>query len=350
MKDKWTILKSGFVLLSVLVSLCSAQTLPVLFQQGQGVKTTEPYVNLYAEADVRSVVLGVWDDQTQATVLSQKGNWLNIVLPNGKKGWVPIEKVAALSPDHESQNEIEIVEPFVTLKDEPSIYGYDVVSVRQNQRFTVIEQNSEWLRIEVEGKTGWIQAGNVQFVSQTVESGRTLAVERVNLKNQPSESALTTGVISQTDPVSVLDEQKDWVFVQSNDKSGWVPASAFESQPTTIAEPSTKSTSSGWLRASKWGLLLTGLTGASASAYFYKQGEDSFALYEKAMTPQEAVAQYDETLDFDQKRNISAIAAGVSIGIYALITLFHEDKTVPQNISVGPAQRGTAGVAINIIF
>lgn len=132
-----------------------------------------------------------------------------------------------------------MIQPIV-LADQEVIVNVDVLNVRsgpgldyqqiakvyRGERFPIIEEKNEWIKIRVNNTEGWVANWLVEKADLSNKEPEQIAeanVSRLNVRSGPSQSF---PVIDQINPginYPVLDQEGDWIKIQLNiDKTGWI--------------------------------------------------------------------------------------------------------------------------------
>ncbi|EAC5198638.1 N-acetylmuramoyl-L-alanine amidase [Listeria monocytogenes] len=118
--------------------------------------------------------------------------------------------------------------------------AYDVTSqARKNEVLRVVGEENQWYKVQLDnGNSGWVASWLVENTDVSAASNSVAIVSsdgRLNVREKPSTSSKSLGLLNNGDQVTVTSQQNGWAQIQYNGTSAWV-----SSDYLTIRESVTK--------------------------------------------------------------------------------------------------------------
>ncbi len=254
--------------------------------------------------------------------------------------------------------------PLTNLKEEPSATSFVIGTISSSRIYTVIQIAGEWYQVKnEEGIVGWVRKSSVNKAganrSKKPDPGKNnpstskpvalrpdhlvrVIKPLVNVVERPARGSYVVGSVQQDETLPILAQENGYYLVAYAGGQGWIPVeSARADRPTpsnTIAGPRQNGGGGGTiLHWAKWGCLALGCASTGVAAYYHQMGSDRYKSYQAAATTPEAISLYDQTRQFDRRRDSMFIAAGVNAGLSLLFTLLDRSSQPASNrISVAP--------------
>ncbi len=181
-------------------------------------------LNLRETASLSAKVLGQFPTGTLVEIITPGDEWHQVEV-NGKSGYM----MAKFLNPAESQNTATVRTNSgigLNLRDEPSMDGAILTSVKNGQRVTVLQKGSNWCRVEVGGQEGFMSSAYLNFGtasgSQTA-TGKVAVVNNpkatqvLNLRQNPSLDAKVLDYYYNGTKVTILKAGDVWHKVQVED-------------------------------------------------------------------------------------------------------------------------------------
>ncbi|MCM3669951.1 SH3 domain-containing protein [Mesobacillus maritimus] len=190
------------------------------------------------------------DNGEKYPILDQQGDWIQIGLTGGKKGWVA---EWFTSKDVNAQNGAvngttgTVRADSLRVRTGPGTSYPLAGSLSQGQKVTIQEMNGTWVKIQASSLEGWV-ANEFLQTSQSQESIRQtgkntyVTTSGLNVRSQPSLSSSIVGNLDQGTMVTVLSESAGWSEVLYNGTSSWVSSQYLDNNKPTQASRSTTNT------------------------------------------------------------------------------------------------------------
>ncbi|MCY8473229.1 SH3 domain-containing protein [Bacillus halotolerans] len=171
-------------------------------------------------------------------ILKEDGDWVQIQLGSGDKGWVVSwlitkEKQSGTSSTDSSET-VTSTDPDLRMRTGPGT-SYEVIGkFPQGSQASVIDKDSGWIKISYRNSTGWVSSEYVTSGSgssaseendQTESSGSTtgtVGVSSLNVRGSASHDAAIITKLSRGTKLTILEEKNGWLHIEVNGLKGWV--------------------------------------------------------------------------------------------------------------------------------
>ncbi len=196
-------------------------------------------------------------------ILSQSGDWYQISLPSGEKGWLAgwlVNFKEDTAPVAQDGNLAVVVNVECANIRDGAGASYNLISqVVSGDRLPVLEKSGDWYKVRLNsGAAGWVAGWLVKEATVTVTTtpqaipapaspstqGEKIAAVTgsvVNVRSGPGTSNGTTGQVYQGNSLPVLEQSGDWYRVKlPNGATGWVAGwllSIQVAQPVETVQP-----------------------------------------------------------------------------------------------------------------
>lgn len=172
-------------------------------------------------------VVGKVDKGESYPVLQQEGDWLELRLSQGKKGWVaewftePEKSSNQVSGSQESIG--TVIADTLRVREEAGT-NYPVVgSLSQGDTITIENEEDDWLKIRHSSLEGWISKEFVRFASQQSSNGtKAVTTDSLNIRQHPSTNGEVIGRLDQGEIVNVTAEKNGWAKITLNGEEAWI--------------------------------------------------------------------------------------------------------------------------------
>lgn len=201
-------------------------------------------------------IIGRLSKGTKVTIYTQQDGWYQIQFSN-QKGWVSTEFIKTDSnpgtPADTSTNGIsaKVTASSLSVRNAASLNGKVIGTVTKGQSFTVMEETSNWLKIEYKANSfGWVSSFYMEInkpdslPEQPVEEITvTVLQDGSNIRIQPTVQADVLQRANAGDTFAVTKMINDWFEIKLKDGSkgyiaGWIVSSS-NSSATPIEKPGT---------------------------------------------------------------------------------------------------------------
>ncbi len=199
-------------------------------------------------------------------ILNQSGEWYQISLPSGEKGWlanwlVNVNKAPAATPAQGSSQTVVVNVDCANIRGGPGA-NYNLVSqVVSGNCLTVLEKSGDWYKVRLNtGSTGWIAGWLVTVAAAAAppqqpaptpappatqsEKIAIVTGSVVNVRSGPGTSCGISGQAYQGDNLPVISQSGDWYRVKlpggaTGYIAGWLLSvrAAPQPQPTQPTQP-----------------------------------------------------------------------------------------------------------------
>lgn len=112
------------------------------------------------------------------------------------------------------------------LREGPGLSYPILDTLDKGEHLTYIEQNGEWIHVKNEQQEGWVaswltsisEETKQQYVHQTIIS----QVDYLNIRSEPSLSAVVLGQLTKGQQANILQRQTGWLQIDADGLTGWV--------------------------------------------------------------------------------------------------------------------------------
>lgn len=172
-------------------------------------------------------------------ILKEDGDWVQIQLGSGEKGWVVswliTKEDQASTSSSGSSDTVTSTDPDLRMRSGPGT-SYEVIGkFPQGSQASVIDKDSGWIKISYHSATGWVSSeyvtsGGSSSASdesdQTEDSGAsttgTVGVSSLNVRASASHDAAIITKLDRGTKLTVLNEKNGWAHIEVNGLKGWV--------------------------------------------------------------------------------------------------------------------------------
>jgi N-acetylmuramoyl-L-alanine amidase len=198
---------------------------------GKGLVTAS--LNVREEPSTSSPVVGKLSTGTSVTVYSKQGNWVEIKFSN-QRAWVSAEYIQ-MNGQNETQETDEnrpigtVTATTLSVRDHSSLNSAVIGAVKMGQRFTILEEENNWVKIEYEpGQIGWAAGWYFTKDQQAPEqvsdeSTITILHNGTNIRKTPNVQSDVLLRANEGEKYSIKSVENDWYKITlSNGESGYV--------------------------------------------------------------------------------------------------------------------------------
>ncbi|WP_052342835.1 SH3 domain-containing protein [Bacillus sp. EB01] len=178
------------------------------------------------------------------TVLSEKGEWMQLRLSTGKTGWAANWLVNRQQAASKTNTTAIITADKLRIRSGPGTNYSMTGSLTMGEQVTILEKSGLWSKIESKRGSGWVSS---EFLKETGSPGKTTGTapattaaktkikvvnaDILNVRTTPSSKAAVAGKLKQGAKVEVLSESNGWSKISfSNGKTGWVSSEFLSAQ------------------------------------------------------------------------------------------------------------------------
>ena len=178
-------------------------------------------------------------------ILKTEGDWIQINLNDGQKGWVAnyLVVTAESTASQESSERLETSEVTKTghitvnslnVRGEPSLNGSILGKLQKDENVKIISESNDWVEIAYNGESGWISSQYIQEMNsedignksndETITSGDlTILHNGTNIRKRPNTQSTILDRANQGDTFQIISFANDWYQVKlENDQIGFV--------------------------------------------------------------------------------------------------------------------------------
>jgi len=166
-------------------------------------------------------------ERTELIKIEQRDNWINVKLPNGKKGWIRQDLVTDSTkplplPPRKTES---VFGTLITTTDAKILKGPDdnypaIKSVKRNTELKSISRYKGWYEVETfTGERGWISD---KFVKEKA-SKKIIVIRRTEIHRDPTTQSELIGMVKVGDYYTPLDHKGGWYRIPVKPGiTGWI--------------------------------------------------------------------------------------------------------------------------------
>ncbi len=171
------------------------------------------------------------------TMIEQKGDWIKVSAHN-TTGWVAAWLIKPVNIKSTGTKQVVSQVDHLNIRKEPSTSASVLSQLFTGQKATYIMESGEWIQIQYNQLTGWVNKKYVSEVEQNsgntnTSSSSQLEVEKqnyftvnvtaVNIRKKSDLSSKKLGTIKQNEQYKVINRDGNWVEIEyAKNKKGWV--------------------------------------------------------------------------------------------------------------------------------
>ncbi|MFN2745109.1 MULTISPECIES: SH3 domain-containing protein [Bacillus] len=230
--------KSAILILSIMLAAPAAIFTPsgtASAAIGEAVIATDE-INVRSGPGLSHEIISVVSRNESYPILEEKGDWVQIQLNNGQKGWVVdwlIQKKAQSSGGSESTSgKVTSSASDLRIRKGPGT-SYEVQGTfPQGEQADVLKIDGKWMKISYQNITGWVhsdyvtQDGSEQKTAQssgtnTSSKTGTVGVSILNVRSDASHQGTIIATLKRNTDVTIIDEQHGWYEIEFDGQKGW---------------------------------------------------------------------------------------------------------------------------------
>lgn len=196
---------------------------------GSGIVTDT--LNIRKEPSSTGSVIGKLSKGTSITVFSKKNNWLEIKY-SGQRAWVSSNFVQMGSQSQQSSkagNLGTVTASNLSVRKSSSLNSEVIGSVTKGQKFTILDEVNDWVKIEFQpGKIGWaagwyFNKDNVKSSKIAKDSKVTIIHSGTNIRKDPTTQSNVVQRAKEGESFPIINIENDWYEIKlSNGTNGFI--------------------------------------------------------------------------------------------------------------------------------
>lgn len=145
-----------------------------------GAVVQQPVANMYSKATEDADVVSQAIYGINVTVLEQKDGWAHVRTPDEYTGWLPVASLRPGDAYPSTSNIAQVTSLRAHIYREQNVTRHaPLLTVPFETKLEVVEANDRWLQVRlVDGRTGYIQAGDVSRNATRIGTAEMLALSR----------------------------------------------------------------------------------------------------------------------------------------------------------------------------
>ncbi|MGE6259525.1 N-acetylmuramoyl-L-alanine amidase [Heyndrickxia sporothermodurans] len=169
-------------------------------------------------------------------LLQKKGDWFEIQLSNGAKGWVASWLV---TESHQSNVESygTVTVDRLNLRSAPQLSSRIIKKLEIGEHIKILQTTQDWVNVLSGNEQGWVSSQYVQMDATKNDMNKhgtasnnssnknfgKVTVNQLNVRSNPSLNGTVIVSVNAGNIFEILEESNDWVKIKVNgNKAGWV--------------------------------------------------------------------------------------------------------------------------------
>ncbi len=169
--------------------------------------------------------------------IEQKGDWIKVSSSN-TTGWVAAWLIKTNNSNPSISKQVVSQVDHLNIRKEPSTSASILSQLFTGKKATYIKESGDWIQIEYNNYTGWVNKKYVSIVEQNSETTNatpstqqkaeelnyfTVSVSAVNIRKKPDLSSKKIGTIKLGEQYDVINRDGNWIEIENaKNKKGWV--------------------------------------------------------------------------------------------------------------------------------
>lgn len=167
-------------------------------------------------------------------IVGSEGDWMNIRLKDGSKGWIAGWLVSQKTVQSKQQASEEVISTATGLRIRSGpgtsfqITGY----FHKGEKAKALSEQSGWVKISYKNNTGWVSKQYITYsksqnndsnssVTTTPNVGVVLA-SALNVRKEPTTSSTIVGKLYKSEKITIVDKKGSWYQIKYQNKNAWV--------------------------------------------------------------------------------------------------------------------------------
>ncbi len=147
---------------------------PIIEYQDLAIAKVANYVNIRSKASTNSKVVGKLYNKGTATILGSEGEWVKVKSGN-VTGYIKSDNLYTGSKVYEMADQVKtrlatIKVNILNVRSEANLNSSVVIQVPKGQRFEVLKESNDWIKISVGSKSGYVYADYVDIKTDFKEA------------------------------------------------------------------------------------------------------------------------------------------------------------------------------------
>jgi len=216
------------IILLIILLTCTGFNQPVKQVQAETSKVTVnvSVLNIRKGPGLSYPILEQVQKGDQFTILQKKNDWYEIRMPSGDTGWAASWLVSVNESNTLGGGKGTVTVNGLRLRSAPSSDSSILKVLQKDQVVTVQSQNGDWVKVTVNGISGWISKDFIETDKKTStpssSSSGMITVDHVNVRTSPTISSSVIGSLNSGNEITILEEQNGWVHFTMGSLDGWV--------------------------------------------------------------------------------------------------------------------------------
>lgn len=157
-------------------------------------------------------------------VITSDGDWYQIDLGSGKKGWVVNWLVTKKESMESGLGQGIVLTNSLRVRSGPGT-SYEVTgSINQGDKVEILKQNGDWLEVQTPIGNGWVSKDYIETDKEKeteILTGK-ITASSLNVRKAPSLNSDVLGQIKKEETVPVYSEKNEWVEIGFQSERAWI--------------------------------------------------------------------------------------------------------------------------------
>ena len=171
------------------------------------------------------------------TKLEQRGDWVKVSSSN-ITGWVAAWLIKSSNTEIAVSKHVVTQVDHLNIRKEPSTSASVLSQLFTGQKATYIMESGDWVQVEYNKITGWVNKKYISIIEQDAENKNdlspsekkseelnyfTVTVSAVNIRKKPDLSSKKLGTIKEGEQYEIINREGNWIEIEyAKNKKGWV--------------------------------------------------------------------------------------------------------------------------------
>jgi N-acetylmuramoyl-L-alanine amidase len=196
---------------------------------GTGIVTDT--LNIRKEPSSKGSIIGKLGKGTSINIYSQKNNWVEIKY-SGQRAWVSSDYVQMGSQSQQSKKAGTtgtVTASNLSVRKSSSLNSEIIGSVSKGQKFTILDEVNDWVKIEFQpGNIGWaagwyFNKDNVKSSQIAKDSKVTILHSGTNIRKDPTTQSNVVQRANEGESFPIINVENDWYEIKlSNGNNGFI--------------------------------------------------------------------------------------------------------------------------------
>lgn len=234
------------------------QISPIIPEASDTVTINQDQVNIRQGPGLSYPIVKRVNKNDSFSVIKEEGDWIQINLTGGEKGWVANWLVSKNTGNSVSQegSDATVNTNDLRVRKGPGTNFQVIGYLNKGENVKVLETNENWIKISTGFGEGWVAKQFLDISSSEKKKNENSSNDKVigegiiqasslNVRSKPSLSAEVLGKLQKGTTVKVYSQSTEWTEIQYSNKRAWISSQFIELKSDSQQSNSSKPTPSG---------------------------------------------------------------------------------------------------------